>query len=354
MDFFGKDASFNPAEDSTVRSHIYNLRNKLDKYYLTQGRSDKIRFVIPKGRYEVVFTDAPPDVDNPLRSQRTVLFSFAFLILLILAGLFLTNRFFVLKSSTVAARTSLPDVPWNAIKNSDKPTLFVAGDFFVYVHRKNDEYGNRRIRNGRINSYEELMDYYEKYPQEKQDFTGLTHSYLSTGVSHGTMNLMPLLIRSGLDVQFRHASNLTQEDLETYNIVFVGPLKTLRNLKPYFEKSRFEFDLYPHVLTVKEESDTTNLKVFNAEIESGLQYRKDYGFVIQVPGPADNTIMIITAFSTVVLPSLTELLQSGEINSIIQSSTSPESFPNYFKVLLQVDIISDTIVHSLVEFSEIH
>ena len=253
----------------------------------------------------------------------------------------------------MAAHSSLPDVPWSAFKHSDKPILFVAGDFFVYVHRKSDEYGNRRIRNGQVNSYKDLLDYYEKYPIEKQDFTGLTHSYLSTGVSHGTMNLMPLLVKSGLDVHYRHASNLTQEDLEAYNIIFVGPLKTLRILKPYFEKTHFEFDLYPHVLTVKEESDTTNLKVFNAEIESGLQYRKDYGFVIQVPGPADNTIMIITAFSTVVLPSLTELLQTGEFNSIIQQPTSPESFPNYFKVLLQVDIISDTIVHSLVEFSEI-
>ena len=30
LDFFEKDSSFNPAEDTTVRSHTYNLRKKLE------------------------------------------------------------------------------------------------------------------------------------------------------------------------------------------------------------------------------------------------------------------------------------------------------------------------------------
>ena len=41
IEFFGKSADFNPAEDTTVRSHTYNLRKKLETYYLKEGKDDK-------------------------------------------------------------------------------------------------------------------------------------------------------------------------------------------------------------------------------------------------------------------------------------------------------------------------
>ena len=41
IEFFGKDADFNPAEDTIVRSHTYTLRKKLERYYFTEGRKDK-------------------------------------------------------------------------------------------------------------------------------------------------------------------------------------------------------------------------------------------------------------------------------------------------------------------------
>jgi two-component SAPR family response regulator len=47
IDFFGKDASFDPGSDSIVRSNIYNLRKKLESYYLDLGANDTVRFFIP-------------------------------------------------------------------------------------------------------------------------------------------------------------------------------------------------------------------------------------------------------------------------------------------------------------------
>ena len=166
------------------------------------------------------------------------------------------------------------------------------------------------------------------------------------------MALIPSFVQAGLKIDFKHASKLVQEDLENSNIVFIGPLKTLRILEPYFNRSSFEFDFYPHILTFEEKSDTTNLNTLNAEIENGLQYRKDYGFLIQVPGPADNLIMIITAFSTNSLPTLTQLLHSGEFRTIVETTEHKKIFP-YFKALFQVDIISDNSVYTLLKLSQI-
>ncbi|MCB0276351.1 MAG: hypothetical protein KDI06_16165, partial [Calditrichaeota bacterium] len=54
VDFFEKSADFNPAFDTTVRSHIYKLRKKLETYYLKEGREDKFRLRIPKGHYKLI------------------------------------------------------------------------------------------------------------------------------------------------------------------------------------------------------------------------------------------------------------------------------------------------------------
>ena len=41
MEVFERDSRFHPGEDSVVRSSIYNLRKKLDVYYLDEGRDRK-------------------------------------------------------------------------------------------------------------------------------------------------------------------------------------------------------------------------------------------------------------------------------------------------------------------------
>jgi len=46
MDFFGKDASFDPKEDPTVRVQINHLRKKLDHYYLTTINHEATPFPI--------------------------------------------------------------------------------------------------------------------------------------------------------------------------------------------------------------------------------------------------------------------------------------------------------------------
>src|SRR6056300_818942 len=54
-DFFGKDSSYNSSEDSTIRANIYNLRKKLEHYYLTEGKNAAIKLTLPKGHYDVQF-----------------------------------------------------------------------------------------------------------------------------------------------------------------------------------------------------------------------------------------------------------------------------------------------------------
>lgn len=51
VEVFGRKPSFDPRFDSIVRVQAARLREKLEKYYATEGGSDTIRIAIPKGAY---------------------------------------------------------------------------------------------------------------------------------------------------------------------------------------------------------------------------------------------------------------------------------------------------------------
>jgi hypothetical protein len=55
IDVFGRDASFNSAEESLVRVAVRALRRRLQDYYSGPGRHDGMQIDIPKGGYRLTF-----------------------------------------------------------------------------------------------------------------------------------------------------------------------------------------------------------------------------------------------------------------------------------------------------------
>ncbi len=55
IDVFGRDASFNNAEESLVRVAVRALRRRLHDYYAGAGQQDELHFDIPKGGYRLVW-----------------------------------------------------------------------------------------------------------------------------------------------------------------------------------------------------------------------------------------------------------------------------------------------------------
>ncbi|HMQ91528.1 MAG TPA: hypothetical protein PKA33_00750 [Amaricoccus sp.] len=57
---FGRDTTFDPQLDSIVRIEAGRLRRSLERYYLTDGRSSRLRIDIPRGGYAPVFESGEP------------------------------------------------------------------------------------------------------------------------------------------------------------------------------------------------------------------------------------------------------------------------------------------------------
>ncbi len=55
IEFFGRDADFDPRIDSVVRVEARRLRSRLEEFYTGPGRADPVRILLPKGAYVPVF-----------------------------------------------------------------------------------------------------------------------------------------------------------------------------------------------------------------------------------------------------------------------------------------------------------
>ena len=137
IEFFGKSAEFNPAEDTIVRSHTYNLRKKLETYYLKEGKDDKFRIKIPKGHYEVSIV---PASENDLALTRRIKdfiqnkfwIPIILLLLIALAAIVFQNR--SLEKKLHQYQIIEPsDAIWNDYLQSKLPVLIAVGANFLIL-----------------------------------------------------------------------------------------------------------------------------------------------------------------------------------------------------------------------------
>src|SRR5689334_20607131 len=60
VDVFNRDEGFDAVADPLIRIEASRLRRGLEHYYLTDGRDDPVRILIPKGGYVPQFRAVPP------------------------------------------------------------------------------------------------------------------------------------------------------------------------------------------------------------------------------------------------------------------------------------------------------
>jgi len=66
VDVFGRDADFDPGQDTLVRINAGRLRRALDSYYQNTGKYDAVRIEIPKGGYLPRIIQSPASRNEPL------------------------------------------------------------------------------------------------------------------------------------------------------------------------------------------------------------------------------------------------------------------------------------------------
>ncbi|MBN1894111.1 hypothetical protein JW906_06435 [bacterium] len=340
IEVFGKDARFNPAEDTTVRSHTYTLRKKLESYYFHEGVEDKFRLKIPRGHYSVKFEPAEEHRIRPKGLFRLGTRNDAFLIvaallaLVCFLGLYIHSQNRALKSY----QTMDPADPvWREYLGSKLPILIVVGDHFFFDEKMEKYSGTVAVRHPGVNSMEDLRTLFpEKNGEPSSEPYFPYHSIWSLPP------ILSILYASHKPFILRKSSDISPQILDEYNIIFLGSIKTLYKLKHTLLKSHFQYEIMPHrVLYKPDGSDST--EVFITKLHSPGP-NEDLVLALKLPGPNRNSIFIIASYHSLGAPTIANYMTSPDLRAGLEQKFMEKlgRTPRYFEILFRVTGIDKT------------
>jgi hypothetical protein len=340
IEVFGKDSSFNPAEDTIVRSHTYALRKKLESYYFHEGRDDKLRLNIPKGHYAIQFVPSTDIGYNPKNALLFLKNRWKECIIVFLIGFI----FFVLLHDRSAGkmlkqyRVVTQDDPfWKEYMHSDLPILIVIGDHFFFNDYIDKYRQTITLRDNRVNSSE---DFQLQYPQ--YHLTPAPEPYFPY---HSIWSLPPIfsmLYSAKKNPILRKASEISPQILGEYNIIYLGSIKTLYNLKHTLLKSHFQFHVAPHKISYTP-PDSGSVRVFETSLHSEGP-NEDLVLALKLPGPVNNPIFIIASYHSLGAPEIAHFLINRQLRMDLEKKFKKKCgrVPPFFEVLFKVSGIDKT------------
>jgi hypothetical protein len=323
MEVFAKSADFDPSQDSMVRVYAYNLRQKLEHHYATDGRSEPQQLSLARGEYRVslipaapaaapapvvvapatppvataAVTDAPsvapaPTVVAALPSRSRSRFAWAGAALLA-AGVVLGLVIAAARAPAPQPMAAVAASPiWHELLNDDLPILIVVGDYFIFGEL--DEHGEvtRLVRDFGVGSSKELDELMVADPALAVRYLDLDLTYLPTGAASSLLDVLHVLYTANKAVRIVSMSEMSDADLKSSHIVYVGYISALDKLEEFvFASSSLAIGY-----TYDELRNTETGEFYSSEAglpEMNRNYR-DYAFISTFPGPGGNQFLVIT------------------------------------------------------------
>jgi len=328
----------NPGQDSTVRVYVYKLRKKLDELY--RGRTGP-RLAIPKGEYRLTLVEhnpcgegGPVETARPwdrLWSPRPFWWLIAAILLaniVVLAFLFSGWR-----SDTLSApaQTFL----WQPFVRDNRPTLIVAGDYYLIGNTANSSEVLQLVREFSINSREDLELYLMNNPNDMGRYVDIDLYYVPTSTAFALQSLFP--VTQAIDRNKARppalitSSKLTPELLRQSNIVYVGFLSSLRILRePLFQASGFSVGA-----SYDELIDRATGKRYSADLalfDGKQRPQQDYGYVAAMPGPAGNRVLVVAGTRDAAVMQMAELVADAKQLDALRQRVGNDSFEALYRV----------------------
>jgi hypothetical protein len=316
IEVFGRGPDFDPSQDSMVRVYAHNLRQKLEHYYATVGRGERDQLTLARGEYRVslmpLATDntvvVPPasagalaapvsDVPAPppAAAARTARFEWrtALAAVLLLGIGVAAGVGLALDRTPPPAAEALARSPiWAGLLDDDLPILIVAGDYYIFGEL--DEHGNvaRLVRDFDVGSRQALDQLMKKDPTLVSRYLNLDLNYLPSGAAFALLDVLRVLYTSEKTVRVVAMSEMSEADLKSSHVVYVGYISALDKLEDFVFASSslaigYTYDELQNVQTGELYSSEAGLPEMNRN------YR-DYGFISTFPGPGGNQIMVVS------------------------------------------------------------
>ncbi len=306
FDVFGRNAG-NVKYEGTARVYIHRLRRKLESFYETGNHPAEARLSIPKGEYRLVISTNRPEGDVPgaLAARRPLPRNLVWFLLAIVLVTNIAVWLFAWPRTDATVTAARQSDVWQTVEKSNRPLLVVLGDYYLFADYSGGPTVRRLIRDFKINSKDDLLDYLVLHSEKTPDYADVKLSYLPTSEAPALAYLVPV-VSKGKDVSYLTSSTITPSMLMGNDIVYIGLMSGLGSLQDSaFEGARFTIDdSYDDITDRKTGKKYSS---FNPMFEKGNR-RVDYALLSTYMGPTGNRIMLITGTRDEALSSLSKRL----------------------------------------------
>ena len=328
---FGRPTNVDLAADATVRVHIHRLRKKLDAAPV-DARGERLS--LPRGEYRLMV--AVPDEQDPHSDpgrRRFLDWRYVVGAALVLVLNAVCWLWWAQKSPT---DPRIDSILWSGLTKNPTPLLIVSGDFYVFGEQGADGTILRMVADSTIASSEMLTQYKQRMPDTGQTFVDMNAYHLPSGLASALVSVTPIVAatRSGNPGLIKDVttSRFTNEMLSDHDIVYVGLLDTLGDLKePFFDLSGFS--LSANGDTLVDRASGHQFQSDWAEPSTERIMRRDYAYLARFPGPAGNHIVVVAGIMDPALAKAAKIASDSiELSRLKARLGNSEAFEAMYEV----------------------
>ena len=274
VEVFGRPASYDPSNDSTVRVKAGEVRKRLQTFYAGAGASSPIRISLPAGGYVPEFNRTPQESQSAIAPRASTPRQWVWRLLA--AG---AISAFSIAAYILATRATLPADPilhnfWGpALSSSSNPVLLCVYYTPVYGF-------NPRL---------EATD--APPPTRVQDFELLSEQFVGGGDMLATATLSRLIEGMGKDYRIKIGRDLSFHDLRSSPSVLIGYSWT--RWSSLTNTFRFGFDLNPQASQITDYGKPTKWALPPRSADRHTD--EDFALVCRIFHPDTGTPLILLA-----------------------------------------------------------
>jgi hypothetical protein len=273
VEVFGRSASYDPGNDSTVRVKAGEVRKRLQTYYSGAGAASPIRIHLPAGGYLPEFHPSPQVASAPSAPLAPSARRWAWLALAACAVSVVSIGLYVLASGSNAPSDPILRLFWGPTLGASNPVLLCVSYTPVYGLDPALEAPGAPA------------------PSRAQDFDLLSEQFVGGGDLLATAALSRLMSGMGHEYRIKIGRDLSFHDLRTSPSVLIGYSWT--RWSSLTNTFRFGFDLNPRAPQITDYGKPTKwaLQARSADRRTD----EDYALVCRIFHPDTGTPLILLA-----------------------------------------------------------
>lgn len=238
--------------DYNIRVYIHNLRKKIETYYYKEGKNDKYRISIPKGKYNLEFKkNTDQDAKSFIRPGLTYL----------IVAVLISTILLVFYKYEVKEKHFRYSSFWSNLLKSDREVIIIAGDYYIIKDTLEDGRA-ALLRDFNINSDDDFDYYFNENPQMYNKASKTPHSFMTKMIPVGLGYITPILSKNNISYEVELSSSFKWEDAKNKNIIYLGSFKTLYVLETLLKKTNFNYSLNRDIVQYR-----------NSEVDSTISYK---------------------------------------------------------------------------------